>query len=341
MYVNFFLQTLRHAFSERPKALISGRILPEGATANAVGRTLGIPSIVFAHGEEIHRMRADSPVRSPRKITHRVKRRALWRAFRGAEGIVANSRFTANLLLDGGVAPHRIAVIHPGTDPAKFRPSPRDEQMSQALGLGGKKVILTVGRLTPRKGQDMAIRAMPKILRCVPDAVYVIAGTGDYESRLRTLVDELHLGPAVRFVGAAENALLPRLYVLADVFVMPNRETQGLGNVEGFGIVFLEANACEVPVIGGRSGGVPDAIVDGQTGLLVEGDSVEAIAQSVIRILTDEAYARQLGRNGRERVCRELTWDHSARRIKEFIESLEATGRLSRVGTNAKAKDGT
>jgi phosphatidylinositol alpha-1,6-mannosyltransferase len=185
-----------------------------------------------------------------------------------------------------------------------------------------------MGRLTARKGQDRTLQAMPEILREFPDAIYLIGGTGAYEGELGKLAASLGVEDHVRFLGNVPQELLPDLYNLADIFVMPNRESAVQSNVEGFGIVFLEANACGKPVIGGRSGGVPDAVLDGRTGLLVDGDSPEEIAAAATRFLGDPGMCRRLGEAGRDRVRRELTWDISARRIREAVEQTTRCFRL-------------
>jgi len=323
LYGNLFLQGLRKSIRDMPETIISARILPEGVVGNVLGSLLGIPSVVFAHGEEINRQRMGTPLPNRRRITVMMKRKFLWTAYQCADMVIANSHFTKNLLLEGGVNPAKVAVVHPGTDPERFRPLARDAKLVAQLGLSKKKVILSIGRLTPRKGQDTVIRALPDVLKHVPNAVYVIGGTGSYASELQSLAVAMGVESAVRFIGEVTDELLPRVYNIADVFIMANRVMPGSNDVEGFGIVFLEANACEVPIIGGRSGGVPDAINDGVTGLLIEGHSQQDVADALIRVLTDSALARALGRAGRERVCKHLAWAHSAKRINSLVNDLK------------------
>jgi phosphatidylinositol alpha-1,6-mannosyltransferase len=255
-----------------------------------------------------------------------MKRAALWRTYRGAGLIVANSQFTSDLLTGGGIDPERIRIVHPGTNPERYKPLPKDPALRAELGLVGKKVVLTVGRLMWRKGQDMMLRAMPDILKAEPDTVYVMVGVGDYESGLRELSRSLGLEAHTRFLGEVPFDMLPRLYNQADLFVMPNRISEESRDLEGFGIVFLEANACEVPVIGGRSGGTSDAIAEGETGLLVDGTSPSEIGEAVLSLLKNPERARQMGVAGRARVVREFTWDHAARRLEGLIDGLQ-TGR--------------
>lgn len=321
LYANLMVQAALTCTRVRPAAILAARVLPEGLIANVVGRVFRVPSVVLAHGEEITSWGKRDASRSA-SAAARWKPRALWNVYRKADQIVANSRFTRDLLVDGGINEDRVAIVHPGTDPARFRPMSKDQRLLGEWGLRGRKILLTVGRLSKRKGHDMVIRALPEILAAVPNAVYLIAGAGEYESVLRDLAKSLNVAPYVRFLGEVHSDELPTIYNLADVFLMPNRTLPDSNDVEGFGIVFLEASACAKPVIGGCSGGVPDAIVDGKTGVLVNGSSPGAISNAVLLLLTNSGLACRLGRTGRQRVCREFTWDHSAAKIKDLMETL-------------------
>jgi phosphatidylinositol alpha-1,6-mannosyltransferase len=326
LYANLLIHGAAAVRRLRPTALVAARALPEGLVATTLGRLLRVPTAVFAHGEEITPWVAGAPAYQRRRGTAFVKGRMLWRTYRKADLIIANSRFTRGLLTGGGIAEEKVALVHPGTDPDVFKPMPRDEAWAAALGLAGRKVLLTVGRLMWRKGQDMVIQALPEILKAVPGTVYLVCGTGPYESGLRELAQSLGLGPHVIFLGEVAAERLPALYNLADLFVMPNRVSLRTRDTEGFGIVFLEANACEVPVIGGRSGGVPDAVADGETGLLVDGTDPHAIAGAVARILTESGLAARMGKAGRRRVCDALTWDRGAETLRAALDRLRPAG---------------
>jgi len=319
LYAKYLVRGALDALRTRPDVVIAARVLPEGLVANVVSKVLRIPSVIFAYGEEIATWGKAGVAAARRRLTGRLKESCLWRSFRATNRIVAISQFTRNLLIEAGVHAKTVFVVRPGTDPVRFVPSEKNREMIARLGLDGKQVLLTVGRLCERKGQDTVLRAMPAVLREVPNAVYLIAGDGEYGSELRELADSLGIAANVRFLGEVPQEELPDIYGLCDVFVMPNRVLGG-NDVEGFGIVFLEANACGKPVIGGRSGGVPEAVVDGETGLLVDGSSPAAVAEAVLRLLRNPDLARRLGRAGRERVCRELTWDHTGAQVKRLIE---------------------
>lgn len=229
------------------------------------------------------------------------------------------SRYTAGLLRALGVPPERMTVLPNGTDPTVFAPC-EASPLRQTLELADRRVLLTVGRLVPRKGIDTTLRALPRIAEVVPDVTYLVVGDGPDRERLHALARRLNVAERVHFVGEVPDDRLPLYYNACDVFVMPSRDDSP--DVEGFGIVFLEAGACEKPVIGARAGGVPDAVRDGETGLLVPPCASRAVAQAAIELLTRPAYAERLGQEGRRRVLREATWERVADRMYEVITRL-------------------
>jgi phosphatidylinositol alpha-1,6-mannosyltransferase len=240
--------------------------------------------IVYVHGEEI-----------PKGNGYFNKMRL--QAVQKASALVAVSSFTKNSLIDIGIPPDRITVITNGVDTNRFQPGERSQRIIDKYGLANRRILLTLARLDERKGQDMTIRALPKIREAVPDVAYLVVGDGSYGGTLRRLVADLHLEDAVIFTGAVSDDEAVDFYRTCDAYIMPNR-TLADGDTEGFGLVFLEAGACGKPVIGGTAGGVPDAIVNEVTGLLVDGTSAEAIADSGIRLLEDARLRSELGANG-------------------------------------------
>jgi phosphatidyl-myo-inositol dimannoside synthase len=336
IYAGLYRHGSRLIRQERPAAVIAARALPEGCVANLLSRRFGLPSIVFAHGEEISPHLPTAPRPQRRKLTVALKRRSLWRTYHRADLIIANSRFTRDLLLQGGVAAAKVAIVHPGTDPARYRPLPRDEGLAQRLGLAGRRVLLTVGRLTWRKGQEAVLQALPAIRQAVPDAIYAITSDGPRGPYIKDLARTLGLEDAVRFLGEVPFDMLPALYNLADVFVMPSRVSPQTQDLEGFGIVFLEAGACGLPVVGGRSGGIPDAVAEGETGLLVDGTQPDEVAAACVRLLKDRSLARLLGTKSRERVLREFTWDHAAARVGALIDAVVRQDTVALERTSAE-----
>jgi phosphatidylinositol alpha-1,6-mannosyltransferase len=271
---------------------------------------------VIAHGMEVT------------KNGDRLRRRiGLKWAFGSADLAVAVSRYTRMRVLEFGVDPDHVRVLPCGVDPERFRRRDRDAARAH-FGLGDRPILLTLSRLVSRKGHDLVIHALPEILRAVPRALYVIAGPPNppYEARLRALAQELGVGDALLFLGYVRPDEMADLYSAADVYVMASRTQSGDDNFEGFGITYLEANACGVPVVGADSGGVADAIVDGETGYLVPQDDAPALATRLTTLLADPVTAHRMGVAGRARVEREFTWDRIAAR---FLEALEdKTGRL-------------
>jgi phosphatidylinositol alpha-1,6-mannosyltransferase len=231
----------------------------------------------------------------------------------GASKVITISDFSAKKLIEAGVKSENIEKICPGVNTNLFHPSVNPENVIKKHNLEGRKVVLTLGRLVERKGYDYVIKSLPSVLEKVPNLVYIIAGRGLYESRLRELVKELHLEDYVIFAGYVDES--PAYYYNAcDVFIMANRRLE-TEDTEGFGIVFTEANACGKPVIGGKAGGTSDAVLDGYTGILVDGTDCAQISSALIDILTDKELANQLGSNGRKRVEAEFNWKRNAERI--------------------------
>lgn len=238
---------------------------------------------------------------------------------RRVDTFVPVSHFTAELLHDQGVPSSRTHVVPNGTDPEHFSPQ-SNPSIRKSLGLSDEPMLLTVGRLVRRKGVDTVMRALSKILQTHPDVAFVVVGTGPDESRLKKLSAELNLQGHVHFVGSVSQEALPSYYSEADLFVMP--ACGDPPDVEGFGIVFLEANACGTPVIGARSGGIPDAIREGETGLLVPPSSPDALTEAVLQVLTQPSFAEELSQNGRKHIVEEANWDRVADSLYEYLSTL-------------------
>lgn len=202
-----------------------------------------------------------------------------------------------------------MVKIAPGIDTAHFIPQPDSMQKRITLGLENKKIIISVGRLVHRKGQDKLIEAMPQILQSVPNAYLLLVGEGPYRSHLEKLANKLSLNESITFVGRILYDKLPNYLSAADVFVMPSRSRFFGLEVEGLGIVYLEASACGIPVIAGNSGGAPDAVLEGVTGLCVNGTDISQIANAVIEICSDAGRASQMGSAGRNWIVDQWRWE--------------------------------
>jgi len=313
---------LRVRTRERPNLIVLGTA-DDSSLGFWLQRRLGIPVVLFAHGNEILSA-----------ISHRYDKPQM--AFKRATRIIVPSRYTAGLVAEAGSERDRIAVVHPGCDPGFFRPVVVRAGFRERIlkGISNRtRVILTVGNLVSRKGHDMVIRAIQLLKNQAEDVVYLIAGDGPYRSDLEKLVMELGVADRVIFAGKLAEEEIPYLYALCDVFVMPSRENLPGNDVEGFGLVFLEANACNKPVVGGRSGGVPEAVLDGETGLLVDPHSAPEIARALQSLLHNPELSRQLGEQGRTRVLREFQWTHVRERVLEVFANARAEGSALRNPT--------
>lgn len=210
--------------------------------------------------------------------------------------------------------------LPPGVDTDRFAPDDAARTDLRArYGLGDRPTVLCLSRLVPRKGQDYLIRALPSIRRKVEGAVLVIVGGGPYERTLRELARSTGMGEHVVFTGTVPSAELAAHHTIADVFAMPSR-TRGAGlDVEGLGIVYLEASACGVPVVAGLSGGAPEAVQHNKTGLVVDGTSESSIVDAIVRILSDRTLATEMGNAGRAWVQAQWRWDVLAAKLRALL----------------------
>ncbi|UUN26437.1 glycosyltransferase family 4 protein [Streptomyces sp. FIT100] len=213
----------------------------------------------------------------------------------------------------------RMVQLPPGVDEKTFHPGSGGDAVRERLGLADRPVVVCVSRLVPRKGQDTLIRAMPAILAKVPDAVLLIVGGGPYEGELRRLAESTGVAGSVRFTGAVPWEELPAHYGAGDVFAMPCRTRRGGLDVEGLGIVYLEASATGLPVVAGDSGGAPDAVLDGETGWVVRGGVPGESAERIVALLEDAELRGRMGERGRAWVEDRWRWDLLADRLRELF----------------------
>jgi phosphatidylinositol alpha-1,6-mannosyltransferase len=304
--VQKLLGPLAHAIAAvircRPAAVHACDIYPQGLIALILQSVTGLPYLTYAHGEEITQM--DQQRLEP------ILRDAV---YRNATTIIAASAFAVENLIRIGIARERIEKINPGVDHQRFSPGPPSIRIVERYGLGGRRVLLTVARLIPRKGHAAVLKALTQLLPRMPDLTYVIAGTGPEETHLRVLASELGIAHAVRFAGYVPDDILPDLYRSADVFIMPNSEITG--DIEGFGMVFLESNACGKPVIAGRSGGTAESVIDGVNGFRIASDDIDGLSQRIECLMQDLDLRMRLGNLGLERARREFNWANSGERL--------------------------
>ena len=308
-WLPLFFSTIKLIKQEKIKKIIVAHILPTGTVALIVKKLFHIPYIVSVHGLDI----------SLSQVSEK-KRRLTSKIMSGAESIMANSEYTKGLLLKYGLCSEdKVEVVYPCSNITDQKtPQKIKENLIERNKLADKKVILTVGRLIERKGHDKLIQALPLVLEKVPNAFYVSVGDGPQKKYLQEQVDILKLNDKTNFYYDVLDYELPAFYDLSDVFIMPCRELNN-GDIEGFGIVFLEAGLYEKPVIGGRSGGAVEAVEQGVNGLLVDPNSINEIAQALISLLTNKDKAQSLGEQGRKRVFEKFNWKEQSKKIIKII----------------------
>lgn len=272
-------------------------------------RVRGVKFAVFAYGRGLQ-------VRQRNKY----KRPILNRLLSDACAVITCSQFTTQMVVDLGFSSKKSHTVLPTFTADHLETPVSKEYLQNKFDIPvDRRLLLTTGRLVERKGHDTLIRALPDIIRCVPNVHYIIAGTGVNRSNLEELVRSLELEKYVTFTGYVSDSELAGLYSICDVFAMISRELAENGDVEGFGIVFLEANLFRKPVVGGESGGVPDAVVNGKTGLLVDPDSLSEVKESVVKLLVDRELAEELGSAGYARVIEEFGAGTAAQHVWQIL----------------------
>lgn len=300
----------RLARQHRPAFVWCGELKPAGYPARWLAYRRAIPYGVITYGTEL--LLLDAKLRRSA-----FKRWTAGRLLADAAVIVAISRWTGDLArsvlgaLGRDDAAGRVRVVPLGTDPVQFRSGLDPRGIRARYGLDGGPWLLTVARLEWHKGIDTVIRALPAVRAAFPGARYAVAGVGPRRPQFERLAGELGLGNAVRFLGPVPDEELPALYNAADLYVGASRRHALLA--EGFGISLVEASASGLAVVGGRSGGVPDAVRDGETGVLVDPDDPQALAAGISTLLADDERRRRMGAAGRRAVETYYNWDRVAR----------------------------
>jgi phosphatidyl-myo-inositol dimannoside synthase len=293
------------------EVVLFGDAMPLAALGPGLARR-GIPYLVAAHGFDYWLSLLPGTHASLRYMTSRASRVP-----------VMCSAFIARVVRTAVPDRVPVSVMYPGADVDAFRPDLPAEEIRQRYGLVGRRVVACVSRLVARKGQDVLIRAMPQIIRRVPDAALLVVGEGPHRKQLERLAAEAPPG-SVTFVGQVSEEELPRYYAAGDVFTVPCRDRRGGLEVEGWGNVFIEAAACGRAVVVGDSGGAREALVDGVTGRLVDGRNVAQVADAVASLLEDPGMADRMGAAGRLRVERSFTWPRAAAQLAGWL--AEAAG---------------
>ncbi len=266
----------------------------------------GIPYVVLTHGAEVWQACVPGLTRSIRRSLER------------AAAVTAVSGYTGRAIRASLGLSHPLVPLPPAVDEHRFEPTADGAPIRERYGAADRPLVVSVSRLVPRKGHDVLIRAMADVRRLVPDAMLLIAGDGPYRDELERLVATLP-PRTVRLAGAVPDDELPGTYAAGHVFAMPCRSMYGGLEVEGFGIVYLEAAAVAKPAVAGRSGGSAEAVVDGETGVIAEPLEPKAVALAIVSLLDDPPRAMKYGHAGRARVEAGFTW---ARRAEELARIL-------------------
>ncbi len=280
-----------------------------GKIAKSLKKKLNRPYYIVYHGAEIPR---------PFSLSYWRNKKIL----KSADGVFAVSNFTKKRVLNTFPFVKGICVTKCGTDTKKFFPEKKNASLLKKHSLQNRKVLFTLTRLVKRKGVDTVLKALRTLYDKDPDSdlIYLLAGTGPEEESLKSLANELGLTEKVIFLGHIDEAEKRDYYNLADIFILPSRHER-YNDYEGFGIVFLEAAACGLPVIGSDSGGIPEAVASEKTGLLVEAKDPEEIALAIEKLLKERTLAETLGKNGRTRVKEHFTWEIITQRFIDKIKT--------------------
>lgn len=270
-------------------------------------RLKGVPYGVFGYGLDLS------------KPQNRWYRKIFNSLLCSAQLLLADSQAAAKIMMEIGADQNRIFVVNPTINSKKLISKVSSKTIRNRYGLGNKKCIVTIGRLVERKGHDIVLKALPQILQQIPDLHYLIVGSGPNEISLKKQVSNMGLEKYVTFTGRVPDDEIGAYYELCDIFVMISREIPEKGDLEGFGIVYLEANYFGKPVVAGRSGGVEDAVIHNKTGLLVDPTKSDEVANAIITLLSNSNFAKTLGNTGKTRVINEFSSEKSARNLFNLL----------------------
>lgn len=282
-----------------------GRCIPEGWLALWLKKLYGIPYDCYVHGEDAN---AASSGAADGVLSSRQLRWMTKQVLANVDRVIANSRNSARIVQDQwGVPTERVQLLHPGCDTNYFTPTPASRAIRDQLGWGGRPVIVTAGRLQKRKGQDMVIRALSLVREAIPDVLYAIIGDGEEREALKALTITEGQQDHVLFMGKVSDEVLRQSYQQADIFVLANRQIGT--DIEGFGMVLLEAQACGTPVIAGASGGTAETLQAGQTGYVVPCEEPTELASRLIEMLSNPARLSDMGQAARRWVVEHFDWN--------------------------------
>ncbi len=307
------MDLLQHCLKNKVDVVFIGQLYPVGILGLWVHKLFNLPYIVFLHGEELSKDIKRGGIRL------RVNKFVL----RKAHSIIANSTFTRNLIIESGIDASHVHIVTPMVDCNVFHPHYDISDIRKKNSIDDHKVLLSVGRLTRRKGHYRVVSILPKLISNFKNIKYIIVGTDAGEAHtLKKQAYDLGVEDSVILLGRIPIEDLPKYYCLCDVMVLPNYELPSR-DTEGFGMVFLEANACGKPVVGGRAGGTEDAVIHEETGLLVYDTNDDGLFEAINQLLRDEMYANRLGQNGKLRVLNSFDWQTAAFKVRQIAFSAK------------------
>ncbi|HPS00193.1 MAG TPA: glycosyltransferase family 4 protein [Candidatus Sumerlaeota bacterium] len=316
VYLSLLWHGWRVARQVRPDLLVAGELVPTGPVAVLLGWLLRCPLVVFTHAEGPSTL---ARTRYQSRLARWVCRRAQW--------VIAASENARQGLRDLLAVPDwKIQILLPAVGEEHFderyRATPFPETPDATPSPARPIRLLSVGRLIQRKNHAGLLRALPEVLRQAPHLTCTIAGEGPEQENLLRLRAELRLEAVVEFIGPVSGEALLERYAQSDCFVLANIDDPETGDTEGFGIVFAEASAHGLPVIGGNAGGTAESILEGRTGLRVNGRDPEALATALVQVLTNPNRARSLGQTGRDHARQHFRWSHRAQAFRERLQTV-------------------
>lgn len=304
------LRIARVAAECSPAAIHCGDLFPQDFAGMLLRKLGQVPFLVFVHGDEVSQTQN-------RRLQPRL-RDAIYRA---ADFVVVANRYAYDRVVDILGSRDRITMITPGVDTELFHPGPRPAWISEQYQVGHDPLIVTVGRLVKKKGHETVLRALPAVIKTHPKLKYLIVGDGPERRHLEKAASELGLGACVRFTGDVPNYRVGDFYRAADIFCLVNQEDE-TGDIESFGMVFVEAGASGKPVVGGRSGGTAQSILDGRSGILCEPGNPLQLAELLNLLISRPDLSKTMGETGLARARRDFCWDSRAEQLSEVHRSI-------------------
>ncbi len=306
--------------TERVEVVHCARCLPEGLMALSLKYYRRLPYLCYAHGEDL------SCASLSRELSWLVRR-----VFASVDLVLANSRNTERMLREEWqLPPERVQLLHPGVDTRRFVPAARNAVVRAELGWAERPVVLTVGRLQKRKGHDCLIQALPRLRQAFPNILYAIVGEGEERAGLQALVARAGVKEHVQFLGDRNEEQVVRCYQQCDLFVLPNRQVGR--DIEGFGMVLLEAQACGKAVVAGNSGGTAETMRIPETGQVVPCDRPDELAAVLVELLADGARLARMGEAARDWVVKRFDWAVLSRQAEALFQQVRGRRRRSEVG---------